>query len=212
MSTILYFSPGSSSLAVHILLEEVGLPYRLELVSAQERKPTEPAFLKINPKGRVPVLELDGVLLTEAPAILFYLANTHPKARLLPADPMGQFRCLEWFNWVSTTLHAIGYTQLWRPERFIHDSAHFNAISSKGRENIADAYRHIEILLSGRSWAVGDAYSCVDPYLLVFFLWGMTSGFAMQADYPAWSDVMVRVLSREAVQRVLQQEDIRLPD
>jgi glutathione S-transferase len=74
----MYFSPGSSSLALQILLEVVGLPYRLELVSAREQKSTEPAFRKINPKGRVPVLELDGVLLTEAAAILFYLAHTHP--------------------------------------------------------------------------------------------------------------------------------------
>lgn len=207
----LYFSPGACSLAVHILLEELGLSYRLELVSVQERKTTEPAFLRTNPKGRVPVLDLDGILLTEAPAILVYLAKTHPEARLLPADPMDQFRCLEWFNWLSSALHAIGYGQLWRPARFIHDSAHFNAISAKGRENIADAYRHIESLMTGRTWAVGDAYSCVDPFLLVFFLWGMASGFAMQNDFPAWSDVMARVLSREAVQRALKQENILLP-
>lgn len=207
----LYFSPGACSLAVHVLLEELGLPYQLELVSVQEGKTNEPAFLKTNPKGRVPVLEIGDNRLTEAPAILAYLANTHTRAGLWPPDPMDQFRCLEWFNWLSSTLHAIGYGQLWRPARFIRDSAHFEAISTKGRENIADAYRHIETQFAGRTWAVGNAYSCVDPFLLVFFLWGVASGFAMQTDYPAWSEAMGRVLSREAVQRTLKQEGIVLP-
>lgn len=210
-NTLFYYSPGACSLAVHIVLEELDLPYQMKLVSVTEGKTAEPEFLGINPKGRVPVLEIDGAILTEAPAILVYLAQAKPEAGLLPSAPLEFFRCLEWLNWLSSTVHAVGYGQLWRPERFTADSAQLENIVSKGRENISHACRHIEHLLTGRQWSLGDSYSCVDPFLLVFYLWGNAVGLAMQADYPAWSAHAARVMSRAAVRRAIEQEGLARP-
>lgn len=206
----LYYSPGACSLAPHILLEELGVPYQLELVSIADGKTLTPEFLAINPKGRVPVLEVNGSILTEAPAILVYLSLTHPAKSLLPSDPVDHFRCLEWFNWLSGTVHAVGYGQLWRPQRFIDDGAQYGRISAKGKENIIDSYRHIETLLSDRTWSVGGSYSCVDPYLLVFYLWGNAIGLNMAVEYPSWSAHAARVLAREPVQRAIKQEGLLL--
>lgn len=206
----LYYSPGACSLAPHILLEELNISYQLELTSVAEEKTASPAFLIINPKGRVPVLEVNRTILTEAPAILVYLALAYPHASLLPSQPLARFRCLEWLNWLSSTVHAIGYGQLWRPARFINDSAQFENISTKGRENIVEAYRQIERLLSGKSWSVENDYSCVDPYLLVFYSWGAATGLAMQTEYPAWSAHAARVLARDAVRRAIEQEGLTL--
>lgn len=204
----LYYSPGACSLAPHILLEELSVPYQLELVSIAEGKTETPEFQAINPKGRVPVLEVNGSFLTEAPAILAYLSLAHPEKSFLPSEPIDHFRCLEWFNWLSGTVHAVGYGQLWRPERFINDRTQYEAISAKGRENIVDSYRYIESLLGGRTWVVGNSYSCVDPYMLVFYLWGISIGFNMRKEYPSWSALSARVLAREAVQRAIKQEGL----
>ncbi|MBV8650182.1 MAG: glutathione S-transferase N-terminal domain-containing protein, partial [Alphaproteobacteria bacterium] len=108
----LYYSPGACSMAAHIVLEEIGEPYETELISssgAREGKMTQTAAWKaVNPKGRVPALSgvpgrIGGAdnLLTELHAILFYLARTHPAAKLLPEDPAGEARCIEWMNWLA---------------------------------------------------------------------------------------------------------------
>ena len=211
----LYYSPGACSLVVHIVLEEIGAPYELELRSARNGEGTTTAeYLALNPKGRVPALT--GVpggaggapnLLTEAVAILLFLARSHPQANLLPADPAGEARCLEWLSWISVDLHGIGYGQLWRPHRFVPDPALHEAVKSKGLENIRAAYDHIELVLSdGREWAVPDQYTIVDAHLVVFWLWGKRIGLDTDADWPNWARLMEKVLARAAVRRTLEQE------
>jgi glutathione S-transferase len=203
----LFHSPGACSLAPHIVLEELGAPYTLELVSVAEGRTQSPDYLRINPKGRVPALAVGDELLTEAPAILLYLAMQAGGA-LYPADPMQQARALEWFNWLSGTLHTFAFGQLWRAQRFTAEPSQVDGVIAKGRENIAETFAMIEQKLAGRTWAVGDAYSVVDPYLLVFFRWGNRIGTDMQAQYPAWTAHARRVLERPAVQRALEQEGI----
>lgn len=214
---LLYYSPGACSLAVHIVLEEIGLPYRLDLRSARNGIGTnEPGYLAFNPKGRVPALT--GVagrgsgetgLLTEAPAILFHLARSHPQARLLPDDIAAQSRCLEWLNWLSTELHALGYGQLWRPQRFADAPEQADTIRAHGRQVIEAFHPRIEaIVADGRQWAIAEGYSIVDPYLMVFWLWAKMIGMALEQTMPAWAGIMARVRSRPAVQRVLIQEGV----
>lgn len=213
----LYYSPGACSLAVHIVLEEIGQPYETEIRSARNGEGTTTAdYLALNPKGRVPALE--GVpggsggargLLTEAIAILLFLARSHPEAKLLPADPAGEGRCLEWLSWISVDLHGVGYGQLWRPHRFVSDPALHEAVKTKGMENIRVACDHIERILSdGRDWAVPGLYTVVDAYLVVFWLWGRRIGLDMDTDWPIWARLMSKVLERQAVKRALMQEGI----
>ncbi|MDR3517876.1 MAG: glutathione S-transferase [Azospirillaceae bacterium] len=213
----LYYSPGACSLASHIVLEEIGVPYTLSLRSSVRSEGTRtPDYLALNPKGRVPALA--GVpgrsggapdLLTEGPAILFFLARCHPNAGLLPADPAGEARCLEWLNWLSGTVHGQAFGQVWRTARFSDNPDHHAAIAAKGREDLVAHYTAIEaILADGRDWAVPDRYSIVDPFLLVFWAWGHRLGLPMASSHPAWAQLTGRTLARPAVQRTLAQENV----
>jgi len=210
-------------MAAHIVLEEIGEPYDLVLVSSRGQMggegTTSATWLAQNPKGRVPALS--GVqgriggsenLLTELHAILFYLARTHPQSHLLPSDPAGEARAIEWMNWLASNVHAMAYGQIWRANRFVADERDFAAVQTKGHHNLREQYAYIERLLGdGREWALPDGYSVVDPYLLVFYQWGGRVGLDMKSAYPAWRKLTDKTLERPAVQRVLADENISLP-
>ena len=215
----LYYSPGACSMAAHIVLEEIGQPYELELISSKDGKMTDtPEWKAINPKGRVPALlgvpgRIGGAddLLTELHAILVYLARTNPAAGLLPVNPAAEARCIEWMNWLASNVHAMSYGQIWRPRRFIDHEQEFPAIRAKGEQNVRQQYAYIESLLAdGREWAVPDGYTVVDPYLLVFYHWGQRIGLDMQTAYPAWTHLTKRVVARSAVRRALVKEQIEI--
>jgi len=216
----LFYSPGACSLAPHILLEEIGLPYQLELVSASGDREGEMTstteWKSINPKGRVPALS--GVpgriggrtnLLTEVSAILFHLARLHPSAGLLPSGPAEEARCLEWMSYLCSSVHATAYSQIWRPLRFVEDESAAPTVIAKGEQAVREQYAYIEGLLAdGRDWAVPGSYSIVDPYLLVFFRWGKRIGIDMASHYPSWTHLAARTAARPAVQRAMEQEGI----
>jgi glutathione S-transferase len=213
----LYYSPGACSLAAHIVLEETGLPYERQIVSSRTGETQSEAWLKVNPKGRVPALGgvpghaggQDGIL-TEVTAIMVYLARLRPEVGLLPEDPVPLVRCLEWINWLTGSVHAMSYAQIWRPQRFADDPALHDAISAKGGRNVREQYAYIEHLLSdGRAFAVaGAGYSIADPFLLVFHRWGSRIGLDMAKDYPSWQRVSERVMALPAVQRILAVEGL----
>lgn len=206
----LYYSPGACSLAPHIVLEEIGANYTLELVSVAEGNTQFEDYLSINPKGRVPLLECEMGLLSEAPAILIYLSLSNPNTHLLPQDPGSIARATEWFNWISSDLHGAGFGALWRPNRFVEDAATQKIVSAEANKNILSVYNRIESLLAGKSWALGSAYSCVDPYLLVFYRWGNRIGEDMRSNYPDWTKHAEAVASRPASLRALEQEGISI--
>lgn len=209
----LYYSAGACSLAPHILLEESGLPYSVELTAIAEGKTRTAEYLAINPKGRVPALVTEeGEVLTEVPAISWYIADSATAIRLLPQDRLAAARCFEWFNWLSGTVHTMAFGQFWRMQRFVADEKLFPAVQAKGRENILENFAFIEGRLKGRNWAVGNAFTAVDAYLLVFYRWGNRIGMDMRAGYPQWTAHAERMLQRPAVQRVLQQEGINIWD
>jgi glutathione S-transferase len=208
MSPRLYYSPGACSLAVHIVLEEIGDPYTLERVSIPEGAHQSQTFLGVNPKGRVPVLAVGDFVLTEAPAIMTYLAFGKPKSNLLPTDGEELARCLEWFNWLSSSVHAVAFAQIWRPNRFIDDAELFDQIIAKGRANAEEAFAYIEARLPEGTWAAGSTYRCLDPYLLVFYRWGNRIGVDMRERFPVWTAHAERVCDRPAVKAVLAAEGI----
>jgi glutathione S-transferase len=206
----LYYSPGSCALAPHILLEEIGRPFELSLVLTGAGQTRTPEFHRVNPKGRVPVLVTGDRVLTEAPAILFDLALSSPEADLVPTLEDGVVRCLEWFNWLSGTVHSVAVRQVWRPEDFSHDATHRDAIVASGEEHLANAFELIEERMSHSQWAVGDRYCLVDPYLLVFYRWGNRMRIQMSAKYPSWTAHAHRLAVRPAVARALAKEEISL--
>jgi glutathione S-transferase len=208
MTPTLYFSPGACSLAPHIVLEEIGLPFHLSHASTSDGSTQTPEYLALNPKGRVPVLVTGDFVLTEAPAILLHLATSNADQGLLAGKPGGLVRSIEWFNWLSGTVHSVAIRQVWRPESFIDIPAEHENIVAKGKKNLADAFSQIESRLAKVDWAVGDRYSIVDPYLLVFYRWGNRIGFDMRGQYQSWTKHSLQVLERPATLRALAREAI----
>ena len=212
-----FYDSGSCSLAVRIVLEEIGASYRAHRVSARDdaRDTRRLSWLARNPKGRVPALSPvagraggEALLLTEVPAIVTFLARLRPGLDLMPADPAREARALEWMNWLSGWLHAVAFAQQWRPERFSDDVLAFDGIKAKGRANMLEAFAAIEqILDDGRTWAVADAFSVADAFLIVFFRWGGSLGVRMD-DYPAWTASSLRTMDRPAVRAAFEKDEI----
>lgn len=208
----LYYSPGACSLAPHIVLEELGVAYEPQRLHVNEGENRRPAYLAVNPRGRVPALVYadDRPALTEAMAIMVFLAQRHPEAGLLPTGPEAFVRALEWMGWLGSTMHQAGVRTVFRPERFTTDAAGAPAIAEQGRQQIRAGYDDIETRLQGQPWALGDRFSAVDAYLLVFYRWGNRCGLPMREAFPVYAAMMDRVRDRPAVQRVLAREAIQL--
>lgn len=208
MTIALYYSPGSCSLAVHIVLNEVGQPFELRKFATADRANYSAEYLAINPKGRIPALQIDGFVLTEVPAILAYLGRRFPRAALYPADAAeAEARCLELLAWSSNTVH-VAYAQLFRPERFVPDEKSYPAVKESGRLNYERCLADIEKRLQRQPYAVGDQFTVVDPFWLVFYRWGMRSGYDMRNRFPAYTAHAERLCDRPSVQRALHTEGI----
>ncbi len=213
-----YYSPGACSLGPHIVLEEIGIPYRRQFVKAGVDTRTE-GWKAINPKGRVPALTGvagtiggSGDLLTEANAIMIYLARTNPAAGLIPADPAREARMIEWMNYLASSVHAGIYASIRRTDRFVEDAALFPPIQDKGLKSLRDAFGYVQGLLGdGRDWAVPGSYTLADIYLLVFYKFGYGVGFDMKVEFPVWRAHAQKLLARPAVQRVIAIEELALP-
>jgi glutathione S-transferase len=210
MSLILHASAGSCSLAPHIVLEEIGEPFSLAMISTDRGDAQTDAFKKVNPKGRVPVLMKGDFSLTEAPAILFYLAHLSQQTFLMPTGDHGLIRAVEWFNWLSGTVHSIATRMIWRAEYFTADAEHTASIKMKGFEHLHSAHTMVEERMRGKAWVINDSYSVVDPYLLVFYRWGNRMKINMKDQYPAWTEHALRLTERAAVQRALKTEGISI--
>ena len=200
----LYYSPGACSTASHIGIEETGAAYEAKptLLAKQEQK-TE-AYLKINPRGKVPALSVDGKVITENTAILAYLARQYPQAGLIPTDPVEEARCISTMAWLSNIVHP-SYQRYFRPERFADGADAQATVKETGRKSFWANLQEIDSLLQGKDWIMGKQYSVADPYALVFYGWGVRGEFPMKelTNYTAWKD---RMLKRPAVRKILESE------
>jgi len=208
MTIALYYSPGSCSLSVHIALNEIGEPFELRKFATSEKANYSPEYLAVNPKGRIPSLLIDGFVLTEVPAILTYVGRRFPQAGLYPAGPSeAEARCLELLGWSSNTVH-VAFAQLFRPERFVLREESYPPVKESGQANFGKCLGEIEARLQKNEYAVGDRFTVVDPFWLVFFRWGARSGYDMRGKYPAYTAWAERMCSRPSVQRALAVEEI----
>ena len=205
----LYYSPGACSLAPHIVLEELGIAYEAVLVSLKDGEHKKADFLKINPKARVPVLNVDGKILTENVAILTYLGGGYAERGLWPKDTWKQAEALSLMAWLASSVH-IAFAGIFRPERFTADVPSHAAINATCRATVEKYFADIEKLLTGKTFAMGGQYTVCDPYLLVFFRWGNRIGIPMKERFPLWGKHAQRVASRPTVKRVLEAEGIQI--
>ena len=198
-----YYAPGACSLATHIGLEESGAKYDGQKIAFANNEQKPPEYLKINPRGRVPALVIDDGSIVENTAILDYVAAKYAP-QLMPKDPVQRARAISLMAWFSNTVHP-SFTHINRPERFATDTSTHDNIKATGTENFHANLKEIDGLLAGKQWMVGDAFSVVDGYALVFYAWGKRIGLPMAElkNYTAWKE---RMMARPAVMRVLERE------
>ena len=208
MTIALYYSPGSCSLAPHVALNETGQSFELRKFATADRANYSPEYLAVNPKGRIPALLIDGFVLTETPAILAYIGRRYPGAGLYPDGPSeAEARCLELLAWSSNTVH-VAYAQLLRPERFVLREDSHAPVRESGRTNYGRCLADIEARLHHNEYAIGDRFTIVDPFWLVFYRWGVHAGYEMRAKFPAYTAYADRLCGRQSVQRALSIEGI----
>jgi glutathione S-transferase len=182
----LYFAPGSSSMAPHIALHEIGVAFEPRALSFARRENRDPAYLAINPEGKVPTLLVDGRPLTEVAGILFYLARRHPEAGLLPQDdPEAEARVVSWMSFLAATVH---------PAR------------RQGVDHARAIYTLAERRLGDREWAVGGRLSIADIHLFRLFWRFRNSVRLAPGELPRLSAHHDRMMARPAVQKTLEIE------
>jgi glutathione S-transferase len=198
----LFYSPGSCALASHIALEEAGADYEAVRLNfgANEQRGAE--YLAINPKGRVPALATDRGTLSENPAILLYIAQTHPAANLAPLDDPFALARVQAFNmYLCATVH-VAHAHGRRGYRWADDPAAIAAMVAKVPQSVGDCFALIESELFAGPWAMGDDYTICDPYLFTVSQW-MEADDIDPARFPKVADHRRRMAERPAVTRAL---------
>jgi glutathione S-transferase len=200
----LYMFPGACSLAPHIVLRELGLPFDIEKVDLKTgRTSSGQDYKAIQPLGYVPALRLDdGQLLTEVAAIVQYLADRKPEAGLAPAaGTFERYRLVEWLNFIATELHK-GFSPLFIPNLP-------EAMRTATTERLTGRFAHVDRRLDGRPFLLGDAFSVADAYLFTIATWLPYA----KLDIAQWPHVAAhheRIQARPAVQEALRSEaDLR---
>jgi len=180
----LYLAPGASSMAVHIALHEAGATFEVRPLSFHRRENRTPAYLALNPEGKVPTLLINGRPLTEVAAILFYLARRFPEAGLLPEGAEAEAQALSWLSFTASTLH---------PAR------------RRGLDHAITVYEIAEARMTGPGWVLGR-YSVADIHLFRLF-WRLNASLRPPPDaFPNLAAHHDRMLARPAVQRTLETE------
>ena len=181
----LYFTPGASSMAPHIALHEIGVPFDGIPVSLAKKEQRAPAFLAINPEGKVPTLLIDGRRLTEVAGILLYLAKRYPEANLLPnGDIEAEAQAVSWMSFIASTVH---------PAR------------ARGLDYAMGIYRLADQRLGRRNWALGR-YSIADIHLFRLF-WRFTNSLKPPpGSFPNLEAHYTRMMARPAVRRTIEVE------
>jgi glutathione S-transferase len=202
----LMYSPGACSVGIHVLLEEIGKPYEAQLVNLREGGQFKPEFTAVNPKSKVPTLVRDdGTVLTEYPAIAFWLARTNPEKKLLPEDVESQTRGIEALDYAVATIHMQGFSRLFRASNYTPNPADEDKVKERGKEIVEKGFAVLDKALAGKDYVAGS-FSIADSALFYVEFWG---GKRMNMKLPPNCEAHLnRMLARPAVQRVMQQEGI----
>jgi glutathione S-transferase len=213
MSVIkLYYAPGACSLAAHIALEEIGSRFELSRVDLAANQQNSAEYLRVNPKARVPALADGDWVLTEAPAILRYVAARFPAAGLWPWEPREEARCVEWLDWLSSTIH-VAFVHVRRASRYATEPRAIEDVAATAKKTCRELWRAVDAKLGAGPWAIGERYTVADPYLLVYWTWGRgpALAFDMAQDFPHWTAHARRLAARPAVMRAFASEGLALP-
>jgi glutathione S-transferase len=211
---LLYYSPGNANIAPHIVLEEIGAPFSLELVDRKADAHKSAAYLALNPNGTIPTFVDGDLVLFESAAICLYLADKHPEASLVPPLRTDErAHCYKWLMWGTNTLQAM-LMHYFYPERMVDDGDADAAkqVSRRAEARIAPMLDLLDAQVASHrgEWMLGTGYSVVDPFMFMLCRW--TRGFARPARSLAHlGPYLQRMLDRPAVQRMLATEKLPQP-
>ena len=198
----LYYSNGACSLSPHIVLRESGLPFTLVRASTKTHALDDGTdYYTINPKGSVPLLELDnGERLSEGPAIVQYIADQAAGKNLAPANgTFERYRVQEWLNFITSELHK-GYSPLFRPTT----PEDFKPVL---RELLLKKYEFVDAKLAGKHYLMGDSFTVPDAYLFTVTNWAKHVGLDL-SKFANLQAFMARMSARPAVQAALEAEGL----
>ncbi|MDB5895000.1 MAG: glutathione S-transferase [Rhodoferax sp.] len=210
----LHYYPSNASMAPHLLLEELGVPYRLRLVDRTVDAHKAEAYLALNPNGLIPVLQDGGQVLYEAAAICLHLVDTHPAAGLAPALGTNErAHFYKWLVWMTNSLQAT-LTLYFYPERWASPDQLQGATALKARAEakVGQLLDQVEAEFArhGGPWLLGEHYTALDPYLLMLCRWTREFGRPARS-LPQLGPYLHRMLQRPAVQKVFETEQIKAP-
>lgn len=201
----LYYAPGTCALASHIALEEAGADYAAERLSFKTNQQNSPEYLAINPKGRVPALVTDRGILTETPAILAFVAQSFPQAKLAPLGDAFAFAQVQSFNsYLCSTVH-VAHAHKMRGARWATEESSFADMKRMIPKTVGGCFALIEQQMFRGPWVMGEAYTICDPYLFTIAQWLEGDSVDIKAT-PKVADHFKRMQERPAVRKVLEQE------
>lgn len=208
----LHYYPGNASLAPHLLLEELGVPFELRLVDREKAAQKSPAYLKLNPNGLIPVLVDDGLVLYETAAICLHLVDTHPEAGFAPrVGTAERAPFYKWLVWMTNTLQAT--LMSWHyPERCAVSADAVAEVKACAEAKIGGMLDQLDAVLArhGGPFLLGERFGALDPYALMLCRW--TRAFPRPArSLPRLAPYLERVLARPAVRRVFAREGLVAP-
>ena len=201
----LFYAVNTCSLASHIALEETGAAYQTVRLSFADNEQRGPEYLAINPKGRVPAMVTDRGILTETPAMLAYIAQSFPEARLAPLDDPFAFAQVQAFNsYLCSTVH-VAHAHRMRGQRWADDPSAIAAMQRKVPQSVGACFELIERGMLKGPWVMGEAYTICDPYLFTLSGWLEGDGVDL-TKLPQVMDHHRRMSERPAVQRAVAAE------
>ena len=199
----LIYSPGACSLGIHVVLEEIGTPYETEAANLRQPREERP-LTAINPKSKVPTLVRDdGSVLTEFPAIAYWLARTNPDANLFPDDVEGETRTLEALDFCVATIHMQGFARMFAARRAA-TPAEGEALTALGMDVVTRGMDRVSASLGDKDWLSGS-YSIADSALFYVSNWAAPFNVALPANVAGHLE---RMRARPAVAAVLKAEGL----
>lgn len=198
----LYYAPGTCALASHLALEYAGAPYQTVRVDFKKQEQRSPEYLRLNPKGRVPALVTDRGILTETPALLQFIAQSFPQAKLAPLDDAFLLaRANEFNSYLCSTVH-IAHAHRMRGYRWADDAAAQEAMKQKVPQSVGECFELIEREMLQGPWVLGERFSICDMYLFTLAQWLEGDGVD-PGRFPKVADHRNRMQADPVVARVL---------
>ncbi|MEM8730682.1 MAG: glutathione S-transferase family protein [Pseudomonadota bacterium] len=195
----LFHAPGSCSNGILLLLEETGVTYEIESIDLAKGGQRAPAYLAQNPKGKVPALRTeDGQMVTEFPAVAYWIATAYPQAGLWPDDPLGQVRTLEMLDFIVGSVHMRGFTFLKMPQKFLGDPEGQAALRAHGRQEIEKGLAVMADTLGAQEYMLGR-FGPADAAAFYVLRWCEMDNIAMPDNLAA---LHARLADRPAVHHI----------